>query len=189
MTHGEVGFDPAKSVEFIRETLQTLELPRDKMHMKAARPKCVWQGPPAGIVKINSDGGFQVDQGLASTGVVARDGAGFCGARCKIYEGIVDPLTIEALALRDGCVLAVDKGFTRLIFEVDSEELVKSWNERLTDRSVIRSILDDVSELSKNFLSFRICFVRREANAVHIIAKFGCLQGESVPGMLNLQTF
>jgi hypothetical protein len=68
-----------------------------------------------------------------------------------------------------------------MIFEVDSSVLVKHWNEHLTDRSVIRSILDDISELSKNFNSFRICFVRREANQeAHSIAKFGCLHGESV---------
>jgi hypothetical protein len=101
---------------------------------------------------------FQLDQGHAVTGIVARDGTGFFGERCKIYEGIIDPLTIEVLALRDGCVLTMDKGFTRLIFEVDDAELVKLSHYRLSDRSVIGPTLDDISELCKNFLSFNIVF-------------------------------
>jgi hypothetical protein len=109
-------------MEFIKETLQTLELPRDKVQTRALQSACSWHGPPADTVKVNSDGAFQVDQGHASTWIVARDGTCFCGARCKIYEGIIDPLIIEALALRDGCVLAVDKDFTRLT------KLVKLWH-------------------------------------------------------------
>jgi hypothetical protein len=101
-------------------------------------------------------------------------------SKVKIYEDTIDPLINEALALRDGCVFAVDRGCTRLIFEVDSAKLVKLWHYRLTDRSMIRPILDDISELCKIFLSFNIGFARREANqAANNTAKFGCLQGES----------
>jgi hypothetical protein len=77
-----------------------------------------------------------------------------------------------------------------MIFEVDSSVLVKHWNEHLTDRSVIRSILDDISELSKNFTSFRICFVRCEANQVaHSLQSSVACMGSRFPGGLNLQTF
>jgi hypothetical protein len=87
-------------------------------------------------------------------------------SKVKIYEDTIDPLINEALALRDGCVFAVDRGFTRLIFEVDSAKLVKLWHYRLTDRSMIRPILDDISELCKLFLFLilRIVFAIHQDN-------------------------
>jgi hypothetical protein len=41
----------------------------------------------------------------------------YLGATCKTYEEISDTLTIEALALRDACALAADRGYNRVIFE------------------------------------------------------------------------
>jgi hypothetical protein len=83
---------------------------------------------------------------------VARDGTGFCVARCKIYEGIIDPMIIEALAFRNGCVLGVDKGF--------------------------RGTQCGASFVG--FFCFNIVFARHKANQMaHNTAKFGCLQGES----------
>jgi hypothetical protein len=46
-------------------------------------------------------------------------------ATAKVYEGIVDPYIIEALALRDACTLAAEKGYERVIFEFDCEVLIK----------------------------------------------------------------
>jgi hypothetical protein len=54
-THDEAGCNPTKTMEFVRETLQTLELPRDKVLPGPARQACKWQGPPDDFIKINSD--------------------------------------------------------------------------------------------------------------------------------------
>lgn len=47
MTHEEMGFDPIKSMDFIRESLSALELPRKEIHVKA-KPTVPWELPPQG---------------------------------------------------------------------------------------------------------------------------------------------
>ena len=53
LTHGDVGFVPAKSMEMIKETLQALEMSRDGDFPKSIRPCCKWKEPLDGTVKIN----------------------------------------------------------------------------------------------------------------------------------------
>jgi hypothetical protein len=173
VTHGEAVFNPSKSMEFILEAMDTLELPKEQRSAKPLRPACTWHGPPEGFTKINSDGGIQVDLNLAASRVVARDATGFCGAMCKTYTGISDPITIEALALRDAFMYAKGRGFTHVICEVDCAELVKCWQKGEVDRSVIRPILEEIRDISLSFISCNVVSVRREANQVaHCCAKF-----------------
>jgi hypothetical protein len=49
------------------------------------------------------------------------------------YSGISDPLTIEALELRDAFKYAMEQGFGQVMFEVDCAELVKFWHRRLEE--------------------------------------------------------
>ena len=92
LTHGEASFNPAKTMELVKETLQALEVPKVKTMIKKNRPVCKWQKPPIGTVKINSDGAIRVENNLASTGVVARDDRSFRGDLGRVYAGISDPL-------------------------------------------------------------------------------------------------
>lgn len=118
-----------------------------------------------------------MDEKVAATGAVARDGSSFRGASCKIYKGITEPLVVEALALRDAFAYAVKQGFQCVVFEVDCAVLIQHWNNRALDQSVLKPVLDEISELGSSFLSFSIVFARREANqAAHCTAKFASLQ-------------
>jgi hypothetical protein len=164
VTHGEAVFNPSKSMEFIHEAMQTLEFPKEQRSAKSPTPVCTWHGLLDGFTKINSDGGIQVDLNLAASGVVALDATDFCGAMCKTSTGISDPITIEALALRDAFKYATERGFTQVIFEVDCAELVKCWQKGQVDRSVIRPILEEIRNISLSFISCNVVFVRREAN-------------------------
>lgn len=56
---------------------------------------------------------------------------GFIAARCRVYQKIVDPPVIEALALRDACTFANEKGFAQVILESDCSDLVHLWTERV----------------------------------------------------------
>jgi hypothetical protein len=96
--------------------MHTLEIPKEQTSSKPPRPACTWHGPPDGFTKINSDGGIQVELNLAASRLVARDATGFCGTMCKSYIGILDPMTIEALALRDAFMYATERGFTQVLF-------------------------------------------------------------------------
>ena len=64
------------------------------------------------------------------------------------------------------------RGFNLVMFETDCAVLVQLWTSRASDRSVIRPILDEISELGVALSSFSIVFARREANqAAHCCAK------------------
>ena len=56
----------------------------------------------------------------------------------------------------------MEKGFSKVIFEVDCLELMNMWNNPLGERSVIKPILDEISELSVVFISFSVIFACRE---------------------------
>lgn len=93
------------------------------------------------------------------------------GARPTV--GFSDPLIIQALAFRDGVDFARRRGFERVIFELDCQEVVKLWDGRSRQRSVIGPLLDEVRELNTGFSSFVVKFARRSANfAAHCCAKF-----------------
>ncbi|CAH9145169.1 unnamed protein product [Cuscuta epithymum] len=128
-THSEAGYIPAKAMEYVQELLLSIELPPTHSAPKQPQPECTWHGPPADVVKINSDGALCLDDNIAGSGVVARDCVGFRGAACRSYIGISNPLTIEALALRDAVTFVVNRGFNQVIFEVDCSDLLWHWNQ------------------------------------------------------------
>ena len=177
VTQGEVGFNPTKTMEYVRDTLQALELPKVKNKTSPIRLACRWQKPSAGFVKLNSDGAMRIEDEVAAPGTVARDDTSFRGAAAKVYKVISDPLIIEALALRDAFVYLVERNFQRVVFDVDSTLLVQHWNNRTSDRSVIKSILEEISEIGSSLSSFSVVSVRREANeAAHCCAKYASIQ-------------
>jgi hypothetical protein len=81
VTHGENGYEPLKTMlEIVRETLLSLEMPREQTKLKGLRPNCKWQEAPSDVIKINSDGAIQLSLGMAGSGIVARAGFLFRGA-------------------------------------------------------------------------------------------------------------
>ena len=179
ITHGKEGYNPSKSMELIQDTLNFLELPKNAATMKKPRLHCTWRAPTQGLVKINLDGAIGTVDGRAATGVVARNHITFLGASTKVYDGVSDPLTTEALAARDACAFAIQKGFQAVVLATDCQVLLNHWVERKTDRSVIRPILDEISELKSSFSSFQFLYEGREANQVaHCCAKYAAVNGE-----------
>jgi hypothetical protein len=174
-------------MEMVRETLQTLELPREKVCLKSARPVAKWLRPPDGFVKINSDGAFNVTDNLAATGAIAREGLVFRGATSKIYRGVSDPLFIESLALRDAVIFARGRCFSRVVFEVDSEDLVRLWHNRAKDRSVIKQVLDEISELSQFLLKVLalVMLVARLTRQPILVLNMQVYMMGCFPGMLH----
>ena len=64
----ENGYNHASSMEFVRETLLSLELPKLRQGPSPRKYECTWLGPPEGVMKINSDGALAVQVGVAGGG-------------------------------------------------------------------------------------------------------------------------
>jgi hypothetical protein len=171
--HGEKGFNPIGSIQTVHDTLLELELPPKTAVDNGDRPVCTWHGPTGDSIKINVDGAINGQDIVAGSGGVARDSSRrFRGAWCKAYPGIDDPLISEALALRDAVV------FARACS--DCSELVRLWENKRTYRSVIATILEEVSILSPDLQTFSISFTRRSANkSAHECARYACLHNIS----------
>jgi ribonuclease HI len=180
-THGEKGSDPNVAVKIVHDTLMELELPPKNSVSKEARPECTWHRPSNDIIKLNIDGAVNAQVMVAGSGGVARDATGgFRGAWCKAYPGIVNPLTSEALALRDAVVFAQAQNFRQITIETDCSELVRLWEARRRSRPLISPLLEDVSSLSLGFQAFSISFARRSANnSAHECARYACLHNLS----------
>jgi ribonuclease HI len=172
-THDDKGYDPSKTMETIAETMGLIEVRIPKMGH--TRPPCTWQGPGPNMLKLNCDGAIREEQGIAGGGGVARDERGFRAAWCRLYHGISDPLSVEALAFRDAVAFAQTQGYVRIWCESDCAELVSLWKERKNQRSLLAPLFSEIDDISSSFKFFDFSFVGRLANkVVHECARYAC---------------
>jgi ribonuclease HI len=140
-----------------------------------ARMKVVptWEKPSSGWFKCNTDGAFYDHQWKGATGAVLCDASGgFVRATAKWYDHCLDALTAEAMACRDGLLMAAHLGINRVWLETDCQEVVRLWQAGSKQRSSIGAILKEIDDLSTRFQGFKFSFVSRSCNEVaHILAK------------------
>jgi hypothetical protein len=118
---------------------------------------------------------------VVGCGGVAMYASGqFRGASCKAYPGIVDPLTSEALALRDVVVFAQSHNFSRIMLETDYSGLVRLWDSRRRNRPMVAPLHEEISVLSLGFQTSSISFACGSANSSgHECARYACLHNLS----------
>lgn len=135
---------------------------------KPARPlpkQTHWQKPREGWMKCNSDGAFYAGPNQGATGAVIRDSEGaFVVGGARWYPHGIDALMFEALACRDGALLARQQGIQKLQLETDSQELVNTWNSRDYQRTHLAPILEELREISLGFLEFTLSYTSRKCN-------------------------
>jgi ribonuclease HI len=122
---------------------------------------------------VNSDASFDASAFSGISGAVVRDEDGnMLVAEAKRYDHISDALTAEAIAARDGLLLAQAGGFDKVTLELDNLTLVNFLRSVAGERSQIAGLWREISDLSKFFSSFKFSFVKREGNeAAHVCAK------------------
>ncbi|KAF8754851.1 hypothetical protein HU200_011388 [Digitaria exilis] len=132
-----------------------------------------WKKPDAGWQKVNTDASFLLASGSGSGGVVIRDDAGrVIAASSKFYEHVPDVLTAEAIAARDGVLLARACGHEKIVLEMDNLALVNFLRSDTGERSSIAGLWHEIREIGREFDLFLISFVNREGNeAAHFCAK------------------
>lgn len=132
-----------------------------------------WVRPATGWLKCNVDGAFYENQWHGATGSVIRDDCGnFLSGSAMWYANGLDALTMDALACRDGIVLAQQNGVQRLWLETDCLELVNLWVAGNNQRSSVMSILSEIRDRRNLFQEFRFTFISRTCNKVaHVLAK------------------
>jgi hypothetical protein len=100
--HGEVKYQPLKSMDLVDELIKSLEIPSAPVTTPASTGVPKWSKPDHGWLKLNCDGALDMNAERAGVGVVARDHTGaYVVPECRRYEHTTDPSTAELLACRD----------------------------------------------------------------------------------------
>ncbi|XP_019053937.1 PREDICTED: uncharacterized protein LOC109114935 [Nelumbo nucifera] len=133
-----------------------------------------WMPPSTTQIKINFDGASNDLQ--SGIGVVFRNHKG------EFYLGRVvnvprnHPEVLEAMAVREGLLLAVNEGIRLIWIEGDAQQIVKF----LLDQSLevpwrLHHVLADCRKLRLEFDQFHISFIHPTGNSVaHCMAKHAC---------------
>ena len=122
-THGEIIQSLARTAHAISVLAVNYSRAKKK---KMARPRQGWSKPREDFVKLNVDVGFNIDSGTGSTGAIIRDERGnFVSASCRGIPFVSNAASAEALALRDGLILAGQIGCNRLEVNSDCLEVIE----------------------------------------------------------------
>ena len=171
--HGEAGRTIAQSVKWVTDTVMDLVMAGKENLVKAPKVKAKWSPPENGVIKVNVDASFDENTNQGSSGLVIRDSFGnLLRAQALWYEFAASSMAMEAEAIRDGVQVALERGFRRVVVESDAQAIIKLWETEDFDRAEIVGVLHEIKELSAQFESFRLIFVRRDANeAAHLCAE------------------
>jgi len=74
------------------------------------------------------------------------------------------------MAARDGLILAATHGYEQVHMEMDNLTLVSLLQPDMSGLSTAAGLWQEIQELSRSFVNFKISFVHRESNE----AAYGC---------------
>lgn len=135
-----------------------------------------WCPPPKGMLKLNTDASFNQGRSIAHAGIIIRNEEG------DILTGLIKtfhatfPLLVEALALREGIMLAHSLGIQKLMAESDCLEVIRSCRGEIK-RGEILSLVKDVLGFKDKFQFLGFTWVSKVGNMVaHNIASLASNQ-------------
>ncbi|XP_050207419.1 uncharacterized protein LOC126656837 [Mercurialis annua] len=122
-----------------------------------------WSCPPLTWVKLNTDGAFDANSGIAKAGGLIRDANGsWLGSFCMtVGNGLV--VEAELRGVYHGLLLNWHLGFRRVLLEVDNKNVVDALN-KLSSAGSNFNIIAAICALLAREWEVRVTHVYREAN-------------------------
>jgi ribonuclease HI len=132
-----------------------------------------WEKPPVGWFKCNTDAGFHDGSNRASAGWILRNYMGnFVLAGTAWYRGKHSIIEGEAKALLEAMSTMEQNGFSHVIFETDSKNVVDAIHNLRLGISEFSSIICNIRNVLSQNQNFVVKFVKRQANMVaHNLAR------------------
>jgi ribonuclease HI len=132
-----------------------------------------WSKPDAGFIKINWDTALDVRQNQIGVGIIARDEMGEVkAALCTALPYIQNPSVAEAFGARRAVEFARERGFSSIVIEGDSREVVLALGNSGDCCVSYGDLVSDTRALLSSFPHWKIAQVGREGNkATHCLAK------------------
>lgn len=126
-----------------------------------------WQKPPVNWLKINVDGARNQFSEVIGAGGLIRDHKGKWQIGFVHDIGFGHSLLAEAWAMLNGAQIALDRGYTKVIIESDSMELVTLLN--VTDPyplgQFLNSIIQDIKSRLNKIPQVKVTHCFRESNS------------------------
>ena len=127
--------------EFMRVTEKSNSNRHDFVVIRGSK----WTTPEAGWLKANWDASFSKNQGWMGLGAVVRDETGMViVAKCKFFVGALDPAVAEARAVLLTIQLCRERGFTKVHFERDTQNVVSAVHSQAVDWSSFGLMVEDI---------------------------------------------
>ncbi|KAJ8760278.1 hypothetical protein K2173_011690 [Erythroxylum novogranatense] len=132
----------------------------------------VWQKPPVGFIKINTDVAIFKEARKTGTGFVVRNSNGDClAAGSNVFLGILDPSTAEAMRIREALSWVKKQKLHSVIIESDSQLVIQSLLSNSRNLSEVNFIVNDCLFFCHSINDVYFGYCKRSANcAVHIFA-------------------
>ena len=123
--------------------------------------------------------------------LVARNESGtFLAAMCKKLRICADPTSAEALAAYYVVEFAIERGYSLVWFEGDSQVVINSIGGDGGHSSAIGHIVNDIEQLAVRLFSCKWSHVRRLSNGVaHCLAKHVIVVSNSETWMEEVPLF
>ncbi|KAL0007369.1 hypothetical protein SO802_008871 [Lithocarpus litseifolius] len=134
----------------------------------------VWQPPSHSEYKLNFDAAIFSGLDRSGIGAIIRNDKGEVMAAMSASGPRVSTSDeAELLACRRAIEFAVDAGFSRLIVEGDSSNVIHSISSSSENFSLLGNVVSDIRHLLGGLQWSRVCYVRRGANQVaHALAQY-----------------
>ena len=99
---------------------------------------------------------------------------GFLAAKCGSFSDVSSPLQLEVMAVRIGLIWAFEMGFSNILCESNSLQIVKASRDPSINLSSLGQLIEDIKSLAPAVTKVPITHVRRQANGVaHRLARLG----------------
>ncbi|XP_062152086.1 uncharacterized protein LOC133860513 [Alnus glutinosa] len=137
--------------------------------------KVRWRPPLPGCLKINWDVARDSLSRSVGIGFIVRDSNGLPYAAGSFsLKTLLDPIVAEALAALRALEFCRSRGYSNIMLEGDSLEVVNSINDSGLNWSRIGPIVSDIKEVLRSFQVWQIGHTKRGGNVVaHKLAKIG----------------
>ncbi|GLU15130.1 hypothetical protein SLE2022_316500 [Rubroshorea leprosula] len=133
-----------------------------------------WSKPHFPTIKLNSDGSSIGNPGLSGSGGIFRDSLGNWVLGYARNIGFSSPLAAELWAIRDGLVLAIQRGFHNLIVESDSKVAVLLLTKGCVSTHPHSTLILDCRMLMQKIHQIHLVNIVRERNmCADQLAKMG----------------
>ena len=135
-----------------------------------------WLPPPKDWMKINFDGATFQKEKLAGLGCVVRNDEGLVMATfTQIIPLPTSVEMVEVLAARSAIGFEQELNLNQVIFEGDSETIMRALSKGGFESSSFGHIIRDIKLLTSAFQNFSFCHTRKQGNRVaHRLARSAC---------------